>query len=319
VASILLSARSFVGGICSAFLLSLPAFAQSVDPKVMPSPTFTNVSYGPHQRNVIDFWQAKMDRPTPLVVAIHGGGFIQGDKSEAAKAAVINQFLSWGISFASIDYRYSTDAPYPVPMLDAARAIQFLRTKAAAWNIDRERIGAYGSSAGGGISLWLAFHDDLAKPESNNPIERQSTRLRCAGAIGGQSTYDPLKIRKFIGLRPSQHPALLTLYGLNNEADLNRPQLQKMFDDASPIMHLTKDDPPVILYYQQPDKPLPTQALPGDGIHHPKFGQILKKQMDRLHIECVYRNDDDGKSPAGSQCVYEFMRDHLSAHYANLR
>jgi hypothetical protein len=253
------------------------------------------------------------------VVAIHGGGFIQGDKTEFENASAINQFLSWGISFASIDYRYSTDAVYPAPMLDGARAIQFLRAKAAEWNIDRERIGAYGSSAGGGISLWLAFHDDLAKPESSDPVERQSSRLRCAGAIGGQTTYDPLKIRKSIGLRPSQHPALLTLYGLAPNAELNAPELQKMFDDASPIMHLTKDDPPVILYYQEPDKPLPAGSAPGDGIHHPRFGQLLKKQMDRLHIECVYRTDDDGRSPAGLQCVYEFMRDHLSAQYSSLR
>ena len=84
-----------------------------------------------------------------------------------------------------------------------------------------------------------------------------------------------------------------------------------MFDDASAITHLTKDDPPIVMYYNEPDAPLPADAKPGQGIHHPKFGHILKEKMDALGIECVYRHQDDGKQPPGNIAVMEFLRDHL--------
>src|SRR2546425_12848075 len=118
------------------FIVSLapalrPAFAQQAasPAAARPKPTFADVKYGPHERNVLDFWQADAKEPAPVVVAIHGGGFMAGDKSQAANANAVAEFLRWGISFASVNYRYSTQAPYPAPMLDCARAVQFLRSK----------------------------------------------------------------------------------------------------------------------------------------------------------------------------------------------
>jgi acetyl esterase/lipase len=73
-----------------------------------------------------------------------------------------------------------TTAPFPAPQRDAARAIQFLRSKATVWNIDPARVVAFGGSAGAGISLWLALHADLAETNSPDPVARQSTRLLVA-------------------------------------------------------------------------------------------------------------------------------------------
>jgi len=273
-------------------------------------PTNANVHYGPHERNVLDFWKADTKEPAPLVIFIHGGGFLAGDKSNVNVSA-IESFLRSGISFASISYRYTSQAPYPAPMLDGGRAVQFLRSKAAEWNIDPKRVAAYGGSAGAGISLWLAFHDDLAKPDSTDPVERQSTRLTCAGSLGGQSSYNPLTIREWIGGRAWEHPALVKLFGLNSTADFEKPENKQQFEDASAITHLTRDDPPIVMYYNEPDEPLPPDAKPGQGIHHPKFGHILKEKMDALGIECVYRHEKDGKQPPGFVEVQQFLRDHL--------
>ena len=57
-------------------------------------------------------------------------------------------------------------------------SLQTIRSKAKEWNLDPERIACYGGSAGAGISLWLAFHEDLADPNSDDPIARQSTQNR---------------------------------------------------------------------------------------------------------------------------------------------
>jgi hypothetical protein len=112
--------------------------------------------------------------------------------------------LDAGISVVSINYRYSWQAqladvkpPVTWPLRDAARAMQFVRSKAAEWNIDKQRIGASGGSAGACSSLWLAFHDDLANPKSDDPIARESTRLWCAAVTGAQTSLDPKQLKEW--------------------------------------------------------------------------------------------------------------------------
>ncbi|HEY1050507.1 MAG TPA: hypothetical protein VGE39_12150 [Prosthecobacter sp.] len=69
--------------------------------------------------------------------------------------------------------------PVKAPLEDAARALQFVRSKAAEWNIDKERIGASGSSAGSCSALWLTFHPEMADAKSADPMARESTRRWC--------------------------------------------------------------------------------------------------------------------------------------------
>lgn len=113
------------------------------DSRAKPKPDFTDVKYGPHERNVLDLWKAPSNRPTPILLFFHGGGFRQGDKSTIA-ALMVERLLEAGISVASANYRLSHQAPFPAPMYDGARAVQFLRYKATAWNLDPKRIVASG-------------------------------------------------------------------------------------------------------------------------------------------------------------------------------
>lgn len=174
--------------------------APAQDAKLQP--THADVSYGPGERNVLDFYQADVDKPAPLVVNIHGGGFVAGDKKRV-NAAAVRLLLARGIHVASINYRFvdGKDVLFPVPQLDGARAVQFLRSKARQWNIDPSRVACMGGSAGAGISMWIGFHDDLADPASSDPVARQSTRIQAIGTLGGQGTYDPIKIKELIGGR----------------------------------------------------------------------------------------------------------------------
>ncbi len=269
-------------------------------------PTHANVPYGEHERQVLDFWQARSDKPTPVLVFIHGGGFVGGSKDHVSRP-MIARFRAAGISFASINYRYTTQARYPAPMLDGARAIQFLRSKATEWNIDPTRIGAFGGSAGAGISMWLAFHEDLAKPGSSDPIERQSSRLTCAGSIGGQSSYDPLQIKEWLGGRAWEHGALRPFYGISTVEELDQPEIRKLAYDASVINHLTKDDAPIFFVYSEPDAPLSADDKPGTGIHHPKFAHILKAKMNELGIEAIYRHTADGQPKGAHEEMTEWL------------
>ena len=78
-------------------------------------------------------------------------------------------------------------APLPTAHHDARRALQFICSGADNWNIDKNKVAAFGGSAGTQICMWLAFTDDMAKPESADPIERESTRLTCVATAGGQT------------------------------------------------------------------------------------------------------------------------------------
>ncbi|MDP6447306.1 MAG: alpha/beta hydrolase fold domain-containing protein, partial [Pirellulaceae bacterium] len=264
-------------------------------------PTFRDVKYGPHERNVLDFWQAESDRPTPVIVCIHGGGFTGGDKR--VRFVTLDECLKSGISVAAITYRFSQHSPAPASFTDSARAIQFIRHKAKEWNVDPTRFGATGGSAGAGISLWLGFHDDMADPKNEDPVLRQSTRLSCMFVSNGQTSYDPRFIRDLLpGTNTYRHQALAKLFATDlTKLDELPAEKYRLFEEISPIHHLTKDDPPVILTYASPfDAKVTGQSI---GIHHPKFGVDLKERMDKLGIRCeVYaaRKSADGKRPPAS-------------------
>src|SRR5581483_8975043 len=120
------------------------------------------------------------------------------------KATNPDAYLREGISVVSVEYRFIPEAtkdgevpPVLGPLGDAARALQFVRSKAKEWNIDKTRIGATGGSAGACSSLWLAFHPDMADPKSSDPIAQESTRLTCAAVVGAQTTLDPQQMKEW--------------------------------------------------------------------------------------------------------------------------
>jgi acetyl esterase/lipase len=76
-------------------------------------------------------------------------------------------------------------------MHDGARAVQYLRSRAKEWNLDPARVAATGGSAGAGISLWLAFHADLADPKSKDPVARQSDAADLRGRARGPVVLRP--------------------------------------------------------------------------------------------------------------------------------
>ena len=255
------------------------------------TPTHADEKYGPHEKQTFDLYLIESDKPTPLFIWIHGGGFQGGDK-RPVNAAMLQRFAHHGVSFASMNYRLSDVGPYPLQMLDSARGLQTIRHRARQYNIDPSRIACGGSSAGAGISMWLLYHDDLAEPASSDPVARQSTRITCAVSIAGQTSYDPRVIGKLFDT-DQVHPALIRLYRMKDNKDLDRPEVTKLFEGASIINHATADDPPLYLYYPQANEPLPPNSTGERHIHHPKFGFLLKEKTDKLGLEAVLKLRED--------------------------
>ena len=269
-------------------------------PKSGRKPNFENVKYGEDERNVFDIWLADSEAPTPLAVYIHGGGFKGGSK-EKLKAETLAALLDTGISVAAINYRFVTTDPLPTAHHDARRAIQFMRSKADEWNIDTKRVAAFGGSAGAQICMWLAYSDDMADATSDDPIERESTRLLCVATAGGQTSAErEFYIENILPLLGENIPVEVLVKSFNGENDPEKIRMKMWGADTleevdettkqcSALRLISPDDPPIFMSYgMAPDAEKPSgdkNRLRGWLIHHVVFGTKLKEKADELGVE----------------------------------
>jgi len=291
-------------------LVAATPFLQAAEKPKQDAPTVADISYGPFAENVLDFWQAEGEGPRPLLVYIHGGGWIGGDKKQ--KQARFQPFLDKGISYAAVNYRHTGKYPLPAPVHDAARAIQFLRTKADEWNINTKHIALTGGSAGACTSMWLLLHDDLADPDAKDPVLRESTRVCAAAVGGGQVSIDPKVIESWLGPNVLKHRMINMAVGeATIEAALeNYDKHEALYKEFSPYNHLDGNDPPLLMTYGNNMK-LPSENA-GHGIHHPVYGVKMKEKADAQNHECYLLIKGVSKSDkyANSQ---EFLMDKLLA------
>ena len=270
----------------SLVLAAVLIFARDADAQTSapPSPMQANVHYGAHERQVLDFYQAASNQPTPLLFFVHGGGWMNGDK---ANPDFLAQCLESGISVVSINYRLIPDAvaaksfpPVKMCLDDAARALQFVRSKSGDWNLDKTRIAGCGGSAGGFTSLWLAFHADMADAKSADPIARESTRLCCVMAFVPQTSLDPQQMQAWIP-NINYGPHAFGLPGMPEFLD-RREQLQPWIEQFSPYALLTREAPPVYLFYDS----VPALGQPyKDPPHSANFGAGLAAKLKSTGVE----------------------------------
>ena len=275
--------------------LLLPAMVNGAeDKKPAFPPTAKNVSYGGHEKELINFWSAGSEEPIGVLLHIHGGGWMGGKKKESLRPYEAKA----GYHHASISYPLVNDGAQQPAMLKAAlRAVQFLRFKAEEWNIDPQRIVVTGESAGGCSSLLVALHDDVANPSSADPVERFSSRVAGAGVAGAQTTMNPFVIKERIGEKTFQNPMPYKPFGAENAETImeNWADYKALVLKCSPITHLSADDPPLHLYYNVL-REFPT-SKGSNGIHSPIFGEILLEASKKVGVEChlQYWEKDEGR------------------------
>jgi acetyl esterase/lipase len=288
--------RPAVWAVCWLLGFASVVHAQASKGKDLPArpprpPSFEDIRYGPFERNVLDLYLAKSKKPTPLVLWIHGGAWVVGDK-KVIPPQLLDVCKEAGITVASMNHRYATQSPYPAPFLDGARAVQFLRHRAGEYNLDPKAVAVTGGSSGPDIALWLAFHDDLADPASEDPVLRQSTRLVCAGARDAQTTLDLRVVNTLLQKEGFLNRPLLDLFGLRDD-EIDNPRAFRLYEDGTAATHLTRDDPPVFLYYGFPNTPITPDTPRAERSHHSVFGKYLKERMDNVGVQCVLRFRED--------------------------
>ena len=275
---------------------------------------YKDLSYGNHERNVLDLWISNSKINTPLMIYIHGGGFGSGSKESAYRKNNFNRikkFIENGISFATINYRFkNNDDGILISLNDAKRALQFLRHKSDQFRIDKSKIGVMGSSAGATSSLWLGFFDDMAQLNSNDPIERESTRVSLVVGIAAAHTMDLNKWKEMLNIDQDYMDKLVSQYigKLDRKKWMDKTLQNEYISKIDFFDEMDKNDPPFfIVNYGGNRKPKNI----ADFHHHPMHAKILKHRADSLNIKNVVYATGIGIIDKSSQGLNAFIIENL--------
>jgi pimeloyl-ACP methyl ester carboxylesterase len=307
--------------------VSLPSALAAV-PLHLSSPPFSldgtaalfvrDVVYGPHARNTLDIflpanaYAAK--RPTPLVVFIHGGGFSSGSKKQAytrGNRQELALLLQHGIAYASINYplleRHERQGLIK-SLHGARRALQFLRLNRETYNIDPERIVLLGSSAGGSTALWLALHDDMADPHSQDPLERQSTRVRGAVATEVQATLDIVRWEEVFEeyrFTVSTLEKAKVLYGIETLQQLHDPRIVQYRQEVDLLRLMDSADPEIWVANRKIMVTAPNTA--SILFHHPYHARALQAQAMRVGLKGQFHIPQMNIMPTEQESAFDFI------------
>ena len=218
-------------------LSATPAFAQDVPSAGVK---LKDVSYGPHERNVLDLTVPKSDKPLPLIVWVHGGGWEAGDKAGNPAALLLTQ----GYATASINYRYSKHAAFPAQLHDCKAAVRFLRDNAKKYNLDADAFGVWGASAGGHLVALLGTTGDVPELEGDAKTKTSSQVQAVCDWFG------PTDLVKLSPMTAAGNPITKLLGGTTGE----KAELAKQ---ANPITHISKGDAPFLIIHGTDDKLVP--------------------------------------------------------------
>jgi len=208
----------------------------------------------------MDIYRPKQSTgPLPAIVCIHGGGWRKGAKIHHRKVA--QALAAEGFVTASIDYRLSGEAIFPVHIHDCKAAVRYLRANAGQLGIDADHIGAIGHSAGGHLAALLATSGGVGELEGDGGNEKVSSAIQAVVPMGGQTD--------FLSERNREKSASAEIW--QNFLGGSQDEVRETYRLASPLAHLDKNDPPVWLISGEKDDP---------STH----GESLRKKMDEFGI-----------------------------------
>jgi acetyl esterase/lipase len=207
---------------------------------------WTYATVGDEQLQLDLYLPESFDKPLPLIVWIHGGGWVTGDRSPCPVAVVATR----GYAVASISYRLSRgDVTFPTPLHDCKAAIRWLRANAWRFGYDAERIGVLGASAGGHLAAMLGTTQDDPAFEGTEGIAGVSSKVKAVCTLFAATDFVHLEeveddhwrinlvAKALLHGPPSKHPDLAAA--------------------ASPITHVSKDDAPFLLIHGLADSMIP--------------------------------------------------------------
>ena len=228
------------------------------------------------------------DKPLPLIVHIHGGGWRAGSKFPCPVSAMVVK----GYAVASVEYRFSQKANFPAQIQDCQAAIRWLRAHAKQYNFDTDHLGAVGGSAGGHLSALVGTSGGKkAFPAIGGHLD-QSDRVQAVIDIYGPADFST------VVQQAAEDKNVKNIFAFNTPSDPYSSLIGTKLDDkpkadaVSPVYYVSKDSPPFLILHGTHDTLVPyaqsvqleaalkaqgvpvwLQTLPGSGHGGPAFGK----------------------------------------------
>lgn len=269
-----------------------PVDTPSVTPEEVNYKKIINLKYGDNERNDFDiyYFPDSMEK-TPAIIYIHGGGFVRRDKNQLP-IDMRDKALENNIAVITINYPYINMMPLRESIENIIRAVQYIKYVSEEYNIDKEKIACFGESAGAGASLLIAVTDDMAQPESEDPVLRESTRIFCAGLYRTQATYDSTRFAEVLGLENALVEAFLkqtgffmdSLYGIEPSTPEEEQALSEERDFLHMIGKISEGDPPLYIWSDFP-------YFTPDFIHTPAHSVAIYNRCIEVGVYAEYYNN----------------------------
>jgi acetyl esterase/lipase len=228
------------------------------------------------------------EAPMPVVVWIHGGGWQAGSKDSGIGR--LARFAQRGYFCASVEYRLSKEAVFPAQIEDCKCAIRFLRAKAKEYNLDPNRIGVWGSSAGGHLVALLGTSAAAKDLEGKGGWAEFSSRVQAVCDFCGPADFPKWA--------DTAHPAVVALLGgpVKDKAELAAR--------GSPVTYVSKDVPPFLIVHGDSDKTVPLSQSES-------LTEALKKAGGDVTLHVVKGGGHGLGGPDIDKLVDEFFDKHL--------
>ena len=249
-----------------------------------PTPTKADIQYGSHPHQILDLYLPTQGTGKFPVVLWFGGLWAP------SKHAPVEKFLPKGCAAVAVEMRTMGDAikdnispPVSVCLLNARRAVQFVRLHASEWSLDPTRIAVGGGSQGALPALYVGCAGEKADPGSSDPVERVSTRVTCVGAWRSQPSIDPKQMQEWVPGVEWGVPA----WGCSFAESLKkREELLPLISKWSPEALVGKDAPPIYFEYDwgltKPDDVKEMNYL----VHSPRWGLGFQKTAQERGATC---------------------------------
>ncbi|WP_332910278.1 alpha/beta hydrolase [Algoriphagus boritolerans] len=225
----------------------------------------------------------------PLVIWVHGGGWLVNDKyaDMGYMKQTIAEIINQGYALASIDHRWSSQAPFPAQVIDINAGISFLYDQAEEYGFDTDRFALMGFSSGGHLAsmVGLSRNDEIDSFFMSEPTK--SFKIKAVIDF-----YGPMDLTLFPGAIDPKSPESLLI----GATPIQRPDLAKI---ASPITYIDKNDPPFLIIHGEKDESvdprhsqllsswLTLKGVPNELIivpNAPHFGQIFDSNEVRIKV-----------------------------------
>lgn len=267
-----------------------------------------DIAYDEHELTKFDIFIPNSSTPTGLVICIHGGGFVGGDKDWIySQGVMIRELLNNNIAVATINYRLLTENETEGILKcfnDSKRALQYIKYIHNELNIDKLNIGLYGGSAGAGTAFWLGTNDDMK--DINNPdlVLQESSRVKAIGLSATQASYDienrwindvfvdfNILWEDVIPDTEEAEQGLFGMYGISSWEEYESPEIDEYRQKVDMLSLLSSDDPEIWVSNVGGGltNGMPSNWPSGQLNHHPFHAREIKEFADAVGVANVCR------------------------------